>query len=430
MSHFLVATMPEPGHVHPAVPVVTALLARGHRVTWHSGPEAETVIRNTGAQFVRWRHTIGFDELPLAPDPGTRGGAALVSALRNHVLDRMPGQLADYEAIALADPVDAVLVDACSFGARALHERHGVPWATLGTTPFYAMSPDTPLYGTGRPPPAGPFGRLYCRLANRVVRFVMREATDLYARQRAALGLPRLPAGTSPLDHMISDQLHLQASTPLIEYPRRPWPSHVHFAGPLLPAAPAEAALPPWWPELAWARVVVHVTQGTVTDHPVVLIEPALRALAGLDGLVVVTTRDPGELVGVPANARVERYIPHSLLLPHVDVMITNGGFNGTKAALAHGVPVVIAPAGHDKPDVAARVGWAGAGIDLRTVGPTESAIATAVRTVLTDGSYRAAARRIQAEFRRYPDGDVAAALLERLATGRLADPVRPGRAG
>jgi UDP:flavonoid glycosyltransferase YjiC (YdhE family) len=422
MSRFLISTMPAAGHVHPALPVATALVGRGHEVMWHTGPEYRAAVERTGATFVPARHTPSFTDLPPEPDPGARGVAAGVSALRNLVIERMAGQLADYEEILAGYSVDAVLVDLCSLGGQALHERRGTPWATLGISPLTMVSPDTPPFGTGQAPPTGPLGRTWNRLMNRMGVFAMRGATVAYARQRAALGLDPLPRGVTLFDHMFSPLLHLQAATPAIEYPRRPWPANVHLVGPLLPEAPPATDLPEWWGELDGARPVVHVTQGTFATDPATLTRPALDALAGLDGLVVVTTPDPAGLGPVPANTRVARFVPHGLLLPRVHAMVTNGGYNGAKMALAHGVPLVVAPWGNDQPDVAARIAWAGAAVNLRVRTPSPTAIEAAVRAVLTGAHHRRAAARIQAEFRDYRGGERAAAVLERLA--RTGQPV------
>ena len=110
------------------------------------------------------------------------------------------------------------------------------------------------------------------------------------------------------------------------------------------------------------------------------------RALAHDDLLVVATTGgpDPEPLRrGLPANVRLERFVPHDLLLPHVDVMVTNGGYGGVQQALANGVPLVVAGDSEDKPEVAARVQWSGAGINLHTGRPSPAMVARAVRRVL-----------------------------------------------
>ena len=102
--------------------------------------------------------------------------------------------------------------------------------------------------------------------------------------------------------------------------------------------------------------------------------------------LVVATTGgpDPAPLRrGLPANVRLERFIPHDVLLPHVDAMVTNGGYGGVQQALAHGVPLVVAGDSEDKPEVAARVQWSGAGINLHTGRPSPAMVARAVRRVL-----------------------------------------------
>ena len=108
--------------------------------------------------------------------------------------------------------------------------------------------------------------------------------------------------------------------------------------------------------------------------------------------LVVATTGgpDPGPLRRrLPANVRLERFIPHDLLLPHTDVMVTNGGYGGVQQALANGVPLVVAGDSEDKPEVAARVQWSGAGVNLHTGRPSRAMVARAVRRVLTRSSYR-----------------------------------------
>jgi UDP:flavonoid glycosyltransferase YjiC (YdhE family) len=88
-------------------------------------------------------------------------------------------------------------------------------------------------------------------------------------------------------------------------------------------------------------------------------------------------------------------------------------------AALAHAIPLVVAGGDIDKPEIAARVGWSGAGIDLRTGRPTTEQVRHAVRTVLSQPSYTAAARRVDRSFAQHDGPQEVADLLERLvATG------------
>jgi UDP:flavonoid glycosyltransferase YjiC (YdhE family) len=59
--------------------------------------------------------------------------------------------------------------------------------------------------------------------------------------------------------------------------------------------------------------------------------------------------------------------------------MVTNGGFNGVQSALSHGVPLVCAGKTEEKPEVCARVAWAGVGIDLKTQRPKPDQIKQAI---------------------------------------------------
>lgn len=118
--------------------------------------------------------------------------------------------------------------------------------------------------------------------------------------------------------------------------------------------------------------------------------------------MVVATTgrRDESAIpTTIPPNTRIAGYLPHAELLPHVDVMITNGGFGGVQHALARGIPLIVGGDTEDKPEVAARVAWAGAGIDLRTATPKPQQIRRAVEKVLAEQRYRIAAGQLATEM-------------------------------
>ncbi|BDZ52945.1 hypothetical protein GCM10025870_33890 [Agromyces marinus] len=80
--------------------------------------------------------------------------------------------------------------------------------------------------------------------------------------------------------------------------------------------------------------------------------------------------------------------------------MITNGGWGGVLAALTHGVPLIVAGGDLDKPEIAARIDWAGAGIDLRTGTPKPRAILEAWRRLDADPSYAERAAEIGRSLR------------------------------
>ena len=132
--------------------------------------------------------------------------------------------------------------------------------------------------------------------------------------------------------------------------------------------------------------------------------------------------RDVSELkVALPMNTFVAEYIPHDLLLPKVDVMVTNGGYGAVQRALSMGVPLVVAVNTEDKPEVGARVAWTGAGINLRTGTPTPGAVRAAVREVLGGNRYLGAARTLETAFARRDGVAEIAALVDEVIGERSA---------
>ena len=426
MADILIATTPVPGHVHPLLPIARELVIRGHAVRWYTGRRFAPTVERVGAEHHAMAPDLDRATGPLDvahPDrAATRGLAKLRWDLRHLFLQPAPGHLAELDRLAASHPWDAVVADSAFVAAGLLHERDGHPMATVGVTPLTLPSRDTAPFGTALPPSATPAGRLRNRVLTMVTdRMVFGDAGRYLAEIRTSVGLPAehrgIMAGVSPL-------LHLQNGVAALEYPRSDLPPQVHFVGALTDPAP-QVPTPSWWPELeTTTRPIVHVTQGTVANHDLdQLVLPTARALATRDVLVVATLGrdvDPGDL---PANVRVAPLLPYDRLLPRLSAMVTNGGYGGVQQALAAGVPLVVAGASEDKPEVAARVAWSGAGIDLRTARPGPRRIRAAVHRVLDRPGYRTRAQELRAQYRRHDAAGDSATLVERLVATRA--PVR-----
>ncbi|MGI3785481.1 MAG: glycosyltransferase, partial [Janthinobacterium lividum] len=319
-------------------------------------------------------------------------------------------------------PYDAVVADTAFLGALPLLTGVGPrpPVFGVSITPLALTSPDCAPFGSGMAP-----GRTAAaRLRNRQIDFLLRHGPlkPLQAAldaQLAALGSPPSPVGYFDVAGLFDTTFHL--SIPGLEYPRRDLPSSIVFTGPL-PAARPDLACDAWSPPRGDAPLV-HVTQGTFANaDPTALLVPTLQALADEPVRVVATTggRPVEELLGrlggrLPANAQLAELVPYAELLPRTSVVVTNGGWGGVQQALSQGVPVVVAGSSEEKPEVAARAAWSGAGIDLRTGRPSQRRIRQAVRAALRRPRYRDAAQRLQTEFAAMPDpvDVVSAAVLE-----------------
>ena len=425
MARILIGTFSMVGHVNPFLPLAKALVARGHDVIWTTGASFRTRVERTGVRFAPAVHAQDrstFNRAQIA-DGGEKleGVAALKADLKGVFIDGAVGQLRDVEAISATFQPDLLLIDPGFVGGLFFYERTGTPTAVLNVLPMGLSSRDTAPNGLGLPPSSTLWGRLRNHTLNWALEHVIfRDVQQHWNRTRATLGLA--PTGWM-FDTATMLPLYMQASVPGFEFPRSDLAPQVHFVGMMPAEVPPSVETPAWWNELDGGRPVVHVTQGTVANTKPQLIAPSLAGLAHEDVLVVVSTGGrPVEQVGlhdIPANARIASFLSYPDLLPRTAAMVTNGGYGGTQTALAYGVPVAVAGTTEDKPEVAARVAWSGAGINLRTAAPTPEQVRAAVRNLLDNPSYRQQAQALQAEYARYDATRNAAELLERLAATR-----------
>jgi UDP:flavonoid glycosyltransferase YjiC (YdhE family) len=94
---------------------------------------------------------------------------------------------------------------------------------------------------------------------------------------------------------------------------------------------------------------------------------------------------------------------------------VSHGGHNTVCEALAHGLPLVVAPIRDDQPIIAQQVTDAGAGVRVRFGRVRTAELGDAIRTVLDDPSYAAAARRVRDSFAAAGGATTAADHLEKL---------------
>jgi MGT family glycosyltransferase len=145
-------------------------------------------------------------------------------------------------------------------------------------------------------------------------------------------------------------------------------------------------------------------------------IRNTLEALADEAVRVLVLSSQPVDLAPIPNNAAVRSFVPHGLVLPSAAATVTHAGHGTVSASLAHGVPLVALPNPMaDQPFLAATIQQLGAGLALDgESGP--AAIRKAVREVIGQRSYAAAAATLAAAIHAAPGVAGAAVELERLA--------------
>lgn len=411
MAHFIIATVPVHGHVSPLLPIARHLVERGDDVRFLTGSRFADAVAATGATHVALPGAADYDDRDLTARFPQRADLSPVKAIAfdlEHIFVRpSEHQLQTLQALMAEQAADAVIVDPL-FIAGALLTRlpadQRPPVVVAGVVPLGLASRDVAPMGLGLPPMPGPIGRLrnslLTRMTDRMVfRDVDRAGAEIVAR---TVGGPE----SSLMRWLEQADAVIQLSVESFEYPRPDAPDTLVFTGPVTASAKSAHPLPEWWGDLDSGLPVVHVTQGTIANDDLgELVLPTVRGLADADVLVVVATggRPIAELGDLPANVRAAEFLPYDELFARTDVFVTNGGYGGAQFSLAHGVPMVAAPGKEDKVEVAARIAWSGAGVNLKTQQPSPQQVARAVRRVLDEARYRAAARRIGADIAASP---------------------------
>lgn len=280
---------------------------------------------------------------------------------------------------------------------------------SFGIAPLGLSSPEVPPFGLGLPYDNSPVG-----LARNKEQYRFRDEelfVDFNEHFRSIfkdLGAER-PERVLDLSVILPDRF-LQMCIRSLEYPRVNPPPSLRFIGGLPQGHRAVKAKPTWWDDVAVNsknKRIVAVSQGTATTMYEKLIIPTIQGLANREDIIVVAALGregatlPSDIV-IPKNVRVGDFIPFDDLLPFADIFITNGGYGGFQHAVSHGVPLIIAGVAADKPEVAARVEWAGIGISMRTEAPSAEAVSATVDKILADGKYKQRARELEMEAQTY----------------------------
>jgi MGT family glycosyltransferase len=396
-------TSPGRGHLYPTVPMLLELTRRGHDVLLVTLRDEAARIAATGVRTKAMApaiESLQHDDYGAASPIGALGRAVRTMAARAAL------EIPDLEATIAAEQPDLLLIDFNCWGAAALAEKSGLPWASF--MPYFLpwRLAGLPPFGPGLAPRHDALGRMRDWLAGTLLDTMLDRNLPLVNETRQRLGLP-------PLAHMTE----LGRSAPLVlyytaepfEYPSAARPANVVMVGPMAWEPPSPA--PDWLARVD--KPLVLVTCSTEYQDDGRLAAAALDALADRDVFVVVTTGavDPAGL-RVPANARVERFLSHTPLLARAACVICHGGMGITQKALAAGVPVCVVPFGRDQLEVARHVEVAEAGVRLSPSRLTPARLRDAVQRAR---ERKAGAERIASAFRKAGGATRAADELERL---------------
>ncbi len=419
MSKIIILIEPAEGHFNPFVPIITKLVAQGHEIVCITGSKLKQRVEELG---------VSFSPLPTQWDPGEQDVYEFFPGLKNktgleqikfylkHIMyDQVPEILNEMENVLARFPADVVICDTFMVAGNWITELDGPPSVRLSVLPLSLPGKNIAPFGLGLLPGKSVLTKLRNNLLSVIFEKLIFKDVQAHVNSiRKKVGLPFFDKSFFTKGYEIPN-LVLHTSTPLFEYSRDKIADNFRFIGPVLTPPSAEYIMPAWWSEIDQDLPLILLNQGTIAKNHNDLIRPAIEALTGEPVVVVIVPVTSGELPDLPENMYAESYIPFGNLLPHIDIMISNGGLGSTQNALAHGIPVIIAGATEDKMEVAARVENSGVGIRLRKQSPSAEEIKTAVQCILHNPAFKQRAHELQADYDNYDAVRLAVEAIEQL---------------
>jgi MGT family glycosyltransferase len=398
MSRFLFANWEGGGHVQPMLLAARGLLDLGHEALVISDACNESDTEALGVPFQTWRQAPSRVSRDPQTDPVKDWLAESPFDVIRRVVDGVIcGPAADYahDTICAIDDFapDVVVSQELLFGVMAGAEARRVPLAVFAANIWSLPTIDgAPPFGAGVEPAGDDANTIvfYGRIAA-LTRTAFQGGLDRFNDARRGLGLARLDDLLQQLD---AAGRILMATSRAFDFDQVP-PEPYRYVGPYL-ADPAWTGdwSPPWSADDP--RPLVLVSFSTMYQGQEGVLRRVIEALGGLEVRGVVTLGPSLSPLDFPApeNVWVTGNAPHTPIYPYANAMVTHAGHASALRPLMEGVPLVCIPLGRDQPDNAQRVAARGAGLRLHPDAPMEE-IAVAIRRVLTEPSFRSAARSL-----------------------------------
>ena len=348
----LVSTFPGKGHFHPVAPFALELQSRGHDVVVATGDDLVAWVRGCGltARPAGLREEDAVRLARAEAPPGVPFGPYMFARIAAAPM------LRDLRCIAADWQPNLVVHEEAEYAAPLFAAERGVPCITHSwpapTVPVSARRP------------------------------IADWLQDLW--EGAGLGPAR----------MVGD-VYLDSCPPQLQTPDISGVPNVRQVRPVLFDGPISARAD----DLGdLSRPFVYVTFGTVPlfARADVLTKAAIAASRHAASVLVTTGPvAPHQLGALPANVRVEAYVPQRQPLAHADLLISHGGAGSNLGALVQGVPHLVLPQGAPSQqrcgDQVARLGT---GIAIPPGEQSLANISAGVEAALHSESFRRAAQR------------------------------------
>jgi UDP:flavonoid glycosyltransferase YjiC (YdhE family) len=184
----------------------------------------------------------------------------------------------------------------------------------------------------------------------------------------------------------------------------------------------------PWSAQSDRPRALVACSTGAQGQRD--LFQRVINAVGTVEVEALATTGpnlDIAEL-RAPKNMHVLRGAPHDRVMKDVSVVVSQGGHGTVTRSLVNGLPQLILPMARDQAANAARIEAKGAGLRLPPTA-SEAEIAAAVKRLIAEPQFKAAARRVGDAIKADIDGSCLVDEMEAIAVAGRRARQQPRRA-
>jgi MGT family glycosyltransferase len=391
-------------HVLPTLPIVEALVKRGHQVIVHTRESHANKVAATGAVFVPMSLSCEINHVVDSySDKSLKRLPPFVQGLwrfRKGIQKMIPAMVAELEALIKQEDVDVLVGDYIGYGAAYAAERLEIPFVTISTTWAVTYRADLLPIFLSLPLPA--------RFLHRIIDWVFP-----LRHLRGQLGLPRRlqNAPAEFLSIIVSDLLHLV--TVHAEFiPSVALRKNQVFIGPT-DFNVHSANHPQLSKGLEPATVLVSTTTSSTTDTG--LFRHVVESIAPMGIPILATSGNASDIPSqIGKNVRIEAFVDHEEIFPHISAVITHGGAGTVGRAFRLGVPMLIIPDYGDQISTARRAADLGLAYYLPKRKASSRAIQSALRELLQDTSLLKRVKALSAQIQAMDCPGIAADAIEK----------------
>ena len=414
--NFLLSSWGTLGNLSPLLTAGRLLRRKGHHVRVMADPAMRGEVEADDFEFVTWRRAPTGE----AADPSDISD--MLDWMHKAIFAPASAYAADTRDEINRMPTDAVLSLDVLFGVALGAEASDVPFALLSPHVSIRTLPGMPPATSGLGQPKTPEERAEVDAANAALGEALNTHLRILNGARVDLGLTMLADTMDLFDR--ADRL-LFATSQAFDFQADALPDNFRYVGPLLDVPNWSKSLQaeflqamslqakflqvnsweaPWSAQSDRPRALVACSTGAQGQRD--LFQRVINAMGTVEVEALATTGpnlDIAEL-RAPKNMHVLRGAPHDRVMKDVSVVVSQGGHGTVTRSLVNGLPQLILPMGRDQAANAARVEAKGAGLRLPPTA-SEAEIAAAVKRLIAEPQFKAAARRVGDAIRRISMG-------------------------